>query len=49
MFHTGPNMVPYLRVANVFEERIDVSDVMEMHFSSRRTKQHSSLLPEMSC
>ena len=32
-FHAGPNMVPYLRVANVFEERIDVSDVMEMHFS----------------
>jgi len=32
-FHTGPNMVPYLRVANVFEEHIDVSDVMEMHFS----------------
>ncbi|KWD26737.1 hypothetical protein WL62_09740 [Burkholderia ubonensis] len=33
-FHSGPNMVPYLRVANVFEDRIDVSDVMEMHFSS---------------
>lgn len=32
-FHTGANMVPYLRVANVFEERIDVSDVKEMHFS----------------
>ncbi|WP_353268679.1 restriction endonuclease subunit S [Gemmatimonas sp.] len=32
-FHTGANMVPYLRVANVFEDRIDVSDVMEMHFS----------------
>lgn len=32
-FHSGPNMVPYLRVANVFEERIDISDVMEMHFS----------------
>lgn len=32
-FHRGENMVPYLRVANVFEERIDVSDVMEMHFS----------------
>lgn len=32
-FHSGENMVPYLRVANVFEERIDVSDVMEMHFS----------------
>ena len=27
-------MVPYLRVANVFEDRIDVGDVMEMHFSS---------------
>jgi len=32
-FHIGSNMVPYLRVANVFEERIDTSDVMEMHFS----------------
>lgn len=32
-FHSGENMVPYLRVANVFEERIDISDVMEMHFS----------------
>ena len=26
-------MRPYLRVANVFEDRIDTSDVMEMHFS----------------
>jgi len=26
-------MVPYLRVANVFESRIDITDVMEMHFS----------------
>lgn len=33
-FHSGPNMVPYLRVANVFEDRIDISDVMEMHFSA---------------
>ncbi len=32
-YHTGPNMVPYLRVANVFENRIDTSDVKEMHFS----------------
>lgn len=32
-FHTGSNMVPYLRVANVYEDRIDISDVMEMHFS----------------
>lgn len=34
-FHSGENMVPYLRVANVFEERIDISDVMEMHFSKQ--------------
>lgn len=33
-YHSGPNMVPYLRVANVFEDRIDISDVMEMHFST---------------
>jgi type I restriction enzyme, S subunit len=32
-FHVGPNMRPYLRVANVFEDRIDTSDVMSMHFS----------------
>ncbi len=31
-YHSGPNMKPYLRVANVFEDRIDDSDVMEMHF-----------------
>lgn len=31
-FHSGPNMKPYLRVANVFEDQIDTSDVMEMHF-----------------
>ena len=31
-WHTGPNMRPYLRVANVFEDRIDVSDVKSMHF-----------------
>lgn len=33
--HKGPNMRPYLRVANVFEARIDVSDVHEMHFSEQ--------------
>jgi type I restriction enzyme S subunit len=33
-YHFGENMVPYLRVANVFENRIDVQDVMKMHFSS---------------
>ncbi|MGD9990485.1 restriction endonuclease subunit S [Pseudonocardia sp.] len=31
-WHTGPNMRPYLRVANVFEDRIDLSDVKEMHW-----------------
>lgn len=31
--HNGPNMRPYLRVANVFENRIDISDVMEMNFT----------------
>lgn len=31
-WHVGSNMKPYLRVANVFEDRIDTSDVMEMHW-----------------
>lgn len=31
-WHAGSNMHPYLRVANVFEDRIDASDVMEMDF-----------------
>jgi type I restriction enzyme S subunit len=31
-YHTGQNMHPYLRVQNVFEDRIDLSDVMEMDF-----------------
>jgi len=34
-FHSGDNMVPYLRVANVFENHIDIMDVMEMHFSPK--------------
>jgi len=33
-FHSGENMRPYLRVANVFEDRLDLSDVMEMDFSA---------------
>ncbi|MEU7037000.1 restriction endonuclease subunit S [Streptomyces sp. NPDC046237] len=32
-WHHGPEMHPYLRVANVFEDRIDTADVMEMDFS----------------
>lgn len=31
--HSGQYMRPYLRVANVFEDRIDTSDVMEMNFT----------------
>lgn len=31
-WHTGEHMRPYLRVANVFEDRIDLSDIMEMNF-----------------
>lgn len=32
-YHTGSHMRPYLRVANVFEDRIDTSDVMTMNFT----------------
>lgn len=32
-WHHGPEMRAYLRVANVFEDRIDTSDVMQMDFS----------------
>lgn len=31
-YHAGPHMRPYLRVANVFEDRIDTRDVKEMNF-----------------
>jgi len=31
-YHQGQHMRPYLRVQNVFEARIDLSDVMEMDF-----------------
>ncbi|MDT0531779.1 restriction endonuclease subunit S [Micromonospora sp. DSM 115977] len=34
-WHQGPDMKPYLRVANVFEDRIDTTDVMEMDFPPR--------------
>ncbi|MEU6815858.1 restriction endonuclease subunit S [Streptomyces sp. NPDC046860] len=32
-WHDGPKMRPYLRVANVFEDRIDTTTLMEMDFS----------------
>lgn len=31
-YHSGANMRPYLRVQNVFEDRLDLTDVMEMDF-----------------
>lgn len=31
--HLGPNMRPYLRVQNVYEARIDISDVKSMNFT----------------
>lgn len=31
--HHGKHMRPYLRVANVYEDRIDTSDVLEMNFT----------------
>jgi type I restriction enzyme S subunit len=31
--HTGEHMRPYLRVANVYENRIDTSDVLRMNFT----------------
>jgi type I restriction enzyme S subunit len=39
--HTGSNMRPYLRVANVFEARIDISDVHEMHFSKQEAEAYA--------
>ena len=31
--HNGEHMRPYLRVANVYEDRIDTTDVLEMNFT----------------
>lgn len=46
--HHGPNMRPYLRVANVYEDRIDTSDILEMSFTAREVKvyalQHGDIL-----
>ncbi len=33
-YHSGANLKPYLRVANVFEDHIDLSDLKSMHFDS---------------
>ena len=37
----GPNMVPYLRVANVLDGYIDYSDVNEMNFSPTEQKKYT--------
>lgn len=34
-YHAGENMRPYLRTANVFEGRIDTSDVLSMEFGEK--------------
>lgn len=34
----GENMMPYLRVANVFEDRIDTSDILKMNFTPEEQK-----------
>ena len=34
-YKSGPNMRPYLRVANVLDGRIDWTDVLEMHFPQK--------------
>jgi len=39
-YHIGPNMKPYLRVANVHEDRIDLSDVKEMDFPPEQLARH---------
>ncbi|USD56392.1 restriction endonuclease subunit S [Vibrio sp. SCSIO 43155] len=36
--HSGPHMIPYLRVANVHDNRIDTSDVKEMNFTPEEQK-----------
>ena len=38
--HHGPNMRPYLRVANVFEDRIDTTDVHKMNFDEGEVEKY---------
>ena len=42
-YHHGPNMTPYLRVANVFEDRIDTTDVLTMHFGREEVEKYKLL------
>ena len=36
--HSGPHMRPYLRVANVYEDRLDLTDVKAMNFTPSEFK-----------
>jgi type I restriction enzyme S subunit len=40
-YHDGPNMRPYLRVANVLEDRIDTTDLLRMNFSPEEYETYS--------
>jgi type I restriction enzyme S subunit len=39
-YQTGKHTRPYVRVANVFEDRIDISDLLSMDFDDRDFKQY---------
>jgi type I restriction enzyme, S subunit len=39
-YHHGDGMRPYLRVANVFEDRIDTTDIMQMTFSDNEFERY---------
>ncbi len=39
--HHGPNMRQYLRAANVFDGRLDLSDVKQMNFTDKEYKEYA--------
>lgn len=41
--HSGPNMKPYLKVANVFDDRIYLGEVMSMHFTAEEMERYRLL------
>jgi type I restriction enzyme S subunit len=40
-YHHGEHMRPYLRVANVFEDRIDTTDILHMNFTPAEFRTYS--------
>jgi type I restriction enzyme, S subunit len=40
-YHHGVHMRPYLRVANVFEDRIDTTDILHMNFTPEEFRTYS--------